>query len=233
MNDNGRRTTESTRLWLAALRGLARGFTYPDTGWVAALLDGQWPEALAAVLEPLGLSAEGVRQAIETLPEELEMALQALQVEYTYLFINAVPHVPAPPYASAYTGQGLLMGEPAEAALVAYRQAGLTLADDYRDLPDHVAAELEFLAWLGEQALAAQEGGDEEQAGLRQAQQQTFLSQQVRPWLPAFCRRVKEAARLPFYRELACLAESLLSVDWTKLSRRKANYEQSQGLSML
>jgi TorA maturation chaperone TorD len=213
VNDNGRRTTESTRLWLAALRGLARGFTYPDTGWVAALLDGQWPEALAAVLEPLGLSAEGVRQAIETLPEELEMALQALQVEYTYLFINAVPHVPAPPYASAYTGQGLLMGVPAEAALVAYRQAGLTLAADYRDLPDHVAAELEFLAWLGEQALAAQESGDEEQAGWYLAQQKAFLSQQMRPWLPAFCRRVKEVARLPFYRELACLAESLLSVD--------------------
>jgi len=212
MNDNGRGTTESTRLWLAALRGLARGFTYPDTGWVATLLDGQWPEALAAVLEPLGLSAEGVRQAIETLPEELEVALQALQVEYTYLFINAVPHVPAPPYASAYTAQGLLMGEPAEAALVAYRQAGLALAGDYRDLPDHLAAELEFLAWLGEQALAAQESGDEEQAGLRQAQQQAFLNQQVRPWLSAFCRRVKEAARLPFYRELAHLAEPLLSV---------------------
>ena len=213
MNDNGRRTTESTRLWLAALRGLARGFTYPDAGWVATLLDGQWPAALAGVLEPLDLAAEGVRQAIAALPPEVEAALLALQVEYTYLFINAVPHVPAPPYASAYTAQGLLMGEPAEAALVAYRQAGLTLARDYRDLPDHLAAELEFLAWLGEQALAAQEGGDEEQAGLRLAQQQTFLSQQVRPWLPAFCRRVKEAARLPFYRELACLAESLLSVD--------------------
>jgi len=211
VNDNGRRTTESTRLWLAALRGLARGFTYPDAGWFATLLDGQWPGVLTGVLEPLGLSAEGVRQAIETLPEELEMALQALQVEYTYLFINAVPHVPAPPYASAYTAQGLLMGEPAEAALVAYRQAGLALAADYRDLPDHLAAELEFLAWLGEQALANQESGDEEQAGWYLAQQKAFLSQQMRPWLPAFCQRVEQAARLPFYRELARLVEPLLA----------------------
>lgn len=202
---------ESTRLWLAALRGLARGFTYPDAAWVTTLLNGQWPTVLAGVLDPLGLSAEGVRQAIETLPEELEVALQALQVEYTYLFINAVPHVPAPPYASAYTGQGLLMGVPAEAALVAYRLAGLALADDYRDLPDHVAAELEFLAWLGEQALAAQESGDEEQAGLHLVQQQAFLSQQVQPWLPTFCQRVEQAARLPFYCELARLVEPLLA----------------------
>ncbi len=213
MTDNGPwAATEEGQCWLAGVRGLARGFTYPDRGWVATLLDRQWPEALASVLEPLGLSAEGVRQAIAALPQEEEAALQALEVEHTYLFINAVPHVPAPPYASAYTGQGLLMGEPAEAALVAYRQAGLTLAEDYRDLPDHVAAELEFLAWLGEQAVAAQESGNEEQAGLRLAQQQAFLNQQVRPWLPSFCRRVEETARLPFYRELARLAELLVAV---------------------
>lgn len=213
MTDNGPwAATEEGQCWLAALRGLARGFTYPDRDWVATLLDRQWPEALAGVLEPLGLSAEGIQQAIAALPQEEEAALLALEVEYTYLFINAVPHVPAPPYASAYTGQGLLMGEPAEAALVAYRQAGLTLAEGYRDLPDHVAAELEFLAWLGEQAVAAQESGDEERAGLRLAQQQAFLNQQVRPWLPAFCRRVKKTARLPFYRELARLAELLVAV---------------------
>jgi len=196
----------------AALRGLARGFSYPDAAWVETLLDGQWPQALAEVLEPLGVETAEFRRAVGALPAEPAAALRALEVEYTYLFISAVPHVPAPPYASAYTEQGLLMGEPAEAALVAYRQAGLALAEDYRDLPDHVAAELEFLAWLGEQALAAQEAGDEELAGTRLAQQQAFLEQQLQLWLPRFCRRVIEAARLPFYRELARLATALLAV---------------------
>ena len=203
--------TEEGQCWLAALKGLARGFTYPDADWVAGLLDGQWLQVLDMVLAPLGLSAEEVRQAAAALPDKPKTALQVLQVEYTYLFINAVPHVPAPPYASAYAGQGLLMGEPAEAALVAYRRAGLALADDYHDLPDHVATELEFLAWLGEQAVAAQESGEEEQAGQWLAQLRTFLTQQMRPWLPAFCRRVEEAARIPFYRALAHLTESLLS----------------------
>ena len=213
MTDNGHwAATEEGQCWVAGLRGLVRGFTYPDADWVATLLNGQWPYALASVLEPLGIPTGRVWRAVAALPAEREAALQALQVEYTYLFINAVPHVPAPPYASAYTAQGLLMGEPAEAALVAYRQAGLTLAEDYRDLPDHVAAELEFLAWLGEQAVAAEKAGDEELAQVRFSQQQAFLEQQVRPWLPAFCQRVKEAARLPFYRELAHLAEPLLSV---------------------
>jgi len=203
--------TEEGECWLAVLKGLARGFTYPDAEWVTTLLDGQWPATLVKVLEPLRLPADGVQQAIEALPADPAAALQALQVEYTYLFINAVPHVPAPPYASAYMGEGLLMGEPAEAAVRAYRQAGLVLAEDYHDLPDHLAAELEFLAWLGEQAVAAYEVGDEEQARTWIAQQQAFLQQQVQPWLPAFCRRVEKAARIPFYRELARLAEQVLS----------------------
>jgi TorA maturation chaperone TorD len=203
--------TDKRGCWLAAVRGLARGFTYPDAGWVATLVDGQWPAALAEVLAPLGLSADGVRQAIDALSADQAAALQALQVEYTYLFINALPHVPAPPYASAYSGQGLVMGEPAEAALRAYRQAVLTLAHHYLDLPDHLAAELEFLAWLGQQAVVAQEAGDEEQAQVRIAQQQAFLRDEVQPWVPEFCQRVHGAARIPFYRELAWLLEPLLS----------------------
>ncbi len=212
MSDNGAgKQVQLSAERAAALRGLARGFSYPDAAWVETLLDGQWPQALAEVLEPLGVATTGLRRAVDALPADPAAALRALEVEYTCLFISAVPHLPAPPYASAYTEQGLLMGEPAEAALVAYRQAGLALAVDYRDLPDHVAAELEFLAWLGEQALAAKGAGDETSAQARLAQQQAFLEQQVQPWLPRFCRRVIEAARLPFYRELARLASALLA----------------------
>jgi len=196
--------------WLAALRGLARGFAYPDRSWMMTLLDGQWPALLAEVLEPLGVSVEGILRAVEGLPASEDEALRVLQIEYTYLFINAVPHLPAPPYASAYVGQGWLMGEPAEAAMRAYLQAGLALAEDYRDLPDHLSVGLEFLAWLGEQAADAAKAGDEPRSRTILAQQQAFLRDQIRPWLPTFCRRVEEAARISFYRELAGLAESLL-----------------------
>ncbi|MGQ9584134.1 MAG: TorD/DmsD family molecular chaperone [Anaerolineae bacterium] len=212
MTGNGHwAVTEEGQYWLAALRGLARGFTYPDAAWVETLLDGRWLEVLASVVSAQGLSVLGLRQAVETLPNDTPTALRILEVEYTYLFINAVPRVPAPPYASAYTKQGLLMGEPAEAALVAYRQAGLSLAEDYRDLPDHVAAELEFLASLGRQAVEALEVGERELARVRLAQLQAFVEQQAWPWLPGFCQRVVKAARTPFYRELARLALALLS----------------------
>jgi len=206
----GSKAIEERRSRQAAIRGLARGFSYPDAGWVESLLSGQWPEAFRRVLDFLGISTEGLERAIAVLPEELAAALQALQVEYTRLFINAVPHVPAPPYASAYFGQGMLMNEPAETALQAYRRAELDLAEDFGDLPDHLAAELEFLSRLEEQTIEAQEKGETERAQNWADQKEDFLSRQLKPWLPEFGRRVEEAARMSFYPELVKLAKLVL-----------------------
>jgi len=204
------KTLEKRRCWPAAVRGLARGFTYPDAEWVDTLLSGLWPKALAEVLESMSLSIEGMRKAIAELPKEPAAALQALQVEHTHLFINAVPHVPAPPYASAYFGQGLLMHEPAQAALKAYRLAGLEMAEDFNDLPDHLSAELEFLSWIEERAIEAEERGESDGAQNWKDQEEAFLFQQLKPWLPEFSKRVEEAARIPFYPELVKLAMLLL-----------------------
>ena len=219
-------TTSDGQRWAAAVRGLARGFTYPDADWISALLDGRWPTALAEVLAPLGMRTRKVARAVKTLPTEPATALQALQVEYTYLFINGVPHAPAPPYASAHMGQRRLMGEPAETALRAYRQAGLALVENCDVLPDHLAAELEFLAWLGEQAIAAWESGDEEQGRARADQQRTFLQDHLRLWAPTFCRRAEKAARIPFYRELARLADKVLGIAPAPVPARPSSGER-------
>lgn len=203
---------EKKRWRQSALRGLARGFSYPDPGWMENLVSGEWADVFHEVLEPLGASAEGLRKAVAALPGEPGEALRAMQTEYTRLFINALPHVPAPPYASAYSAQGMLMGEPAEAALRAYRKAGLDLAETFGDLPDHIAAELEFLALLEERAAEAQEKGEKEQAQEWEEEKEAFLSRQLIPWLPEFGRRVEETARLAFYPELVKLAGAVLKL---------------------
>lgn len=205
-----RRTADTAQNWTAALRGLARAFAYPDAEWVASLLDGRWTAALTEVIEPLRIKAKRTRQAINALPQQPASALRALEVEYTRLFISAIPRVPAPPYASAYVAQGTLMGEPAEAAAEAYRRAGLKLGADCDVLPDHVAVELEFLAWLGEQSAAADEAGDETQRRMHLDEQHRFLHDHVQRWMPEFCLRVKRAARVDFYRESARIAERLV-----------------------
>ena len=206
----GSRAMEEMKCRQAALRGLARGFSYPDAPWVETLLSGQWPKAFREVLEPLGLSGEGLEKAVAALPARPAEALQALQVEYTRLFINSVPHVPAPPYASAYFGQGMLMNEPAEAALQAYRRAGLDLTEGFGDLPDHLSAELEFLSWLEDRVFEAHEKGEIEREKEWTDQKEAFWSLQLKSWLAEFTKRVEEAARMAFYPEMGKLARLIM-----------------------
>lgn len=196
----------------AVFQGLARCFSYPDRQWVESLLSGRWLEALQEAVSYIGLSIDRLAQAITDLPSVCDLALQELQIEYTYLFINAIPHVPAPPYASAYSGLGFLMGEPAERSRRAYRAAGLDLAEYFQDLPDHLAVQLEFLSWLEGQEIEAKEQGELEKAQNFKREKENFWVQEVKNWLPQFLTRVKEKARLPFYRELAFLTEKFLDI---------------------
>lgn len=199
-----------------AYQALAWSMIYPTAERLAQLPD--WWASLAEVLNVLRLPTGEIETALARLPEAEPARLQALQVEYTRLFINAVPHVLAPPYASAYSPAGLLMGQPAAAALAAYRQAGLALSPEIVELPDHLAAELEFMFYLSREELAAQEANDQPQAALWRSRQREFLDHHLLTWLPAWQARVAEADRTGFYAALARLIQTWLKIDAAALA---------------
>ncbi len=199
-----------------AYQALSQGLLYPDATWLAGLP--AWQETLAQALAPLGPDEQPLAAAWAALPADAAQAVQRLQVEHTRLFINAVPHVLAPPYASAYSGEGLLMGPPAEAAIQAYRQAGLAFTPDDHTLPDHLAAELEFMAFLCQEEETARANGDVTAAEVRRSQQQVFLSSQLLSWVPAWAQRAQQADRSGFYRALAALIVSWLEFDAHQLA---------------
>ena len=76
------------------------------------------------------------------------MSLEDLQVEYTRLFINGVPHVAAPPYGSVYL-EKTLRGKYSDEILTYYRSLGYNLTEN-ADLPDSLIHQLEFLSFLAE-----------------------------------------------------------------------------------
>lgn len=119
--------------------------------------------------------------------------LEPLQIEYTRLFINAVPHAVAPPYGSVYlSADGMLYGPSAEKTKAFYRQKGFELAAE-NAIPDHLVHELRFLALLHE------DGRDDV------AEQ--FLDRFFRPWFSHFYLRVVTEARHPYYRILVQLMD--------------------------
>lgn len=111
-----------------------------------------------------------------------------LAVEYTRLFINATPKVPCPPYESMYR-ENVIMGDSTLDVMDRFRRAGLKVAGNFRDLPDHVAVELEFLYYL------MNYGHIEEHA--------SFMKEHFSTWVSKFCEEVEKNDRIGFYRHAA------------------------------
>jgi DMSO reductase family type II enzyme chaperone len=187
-------------------------FTYPDGKVCSWILEGKWIEEIkeAASL----LTEGGVEKHLQSLNDFLAGEREAISLElsreYTRLFINAFPHVVAPPYGSVYMEKdGLVFGKFTSEVLRFYHETGLTLKEDLHDLPDHIAHELEFMGILTAQE--AQASGSEK-VKLEETQM-NFLSRFVLPWVPSFCQKLSEKSRLGFYRILADLTGEFIQLE--------------------
>jgi len=158
-------------------RFCAQSMRYPTSQWFTD----SYLQILYDFLRTLGGTKE-----IETLQQQIATAanaLEPLQVEYTRLFINGIPHVVAPMYAGVYIDK-TLRGKFSEEILTYYGKCGYTLSNS-GDLPDNLVHQLEFLSFLAED-------GD-------QAAEEEFLRRFFLRWFPVFASRIKEEAVHPFY----------------------------------
>lgn len=185
-------------------RFLAACFYEPTADFVEADLFGSL-KAVADALDP------ELRPAVERLEKAFAADdLQTLLVDHTRLFIG--PSRPlAIPYGSFWlAGDTSLMHDPAFSVTGFYDEGGFELDESFRDLPDHVAVELEFLYVLFfgyHQALLA---GDDTGARERRALRQRFLEAHLGKWVPAFAAAIREHAKTGFYQALADLTERVV-----------------------
>ena len=190
--------------------------TYPDVALLEMLKSDELWESLERAVEILGVGGQDTIQRLDNWLksyEDDEKLLTDLRIEYTYLFINAIPHVPASPYESAYTDRGLLMGEPVSQVLQAYRKAGLDIRLDHDNLPDHIATEIEFMFYLVRQEAAPDNVADDSVRGTWQEHQKFFLKEHLARWSPLFLSRIASHARKEFYRLVAHLCEEFLRAE--------------------
>jgi len=158
-------------------RFCAQSMQYPDASW----FNDQYREKLHLLLSTLGDDDQS--KALENSFTKSKDILEDLQVEHTRLFINGVPHVAAPPYASVYMDK-TMRGQYSDKILRFYNTSGYDMKVG-ADLPDSLIHQLEFLSFIVE---------DQNQEG-----EIEFLSQFFLPWFPVFATRVKEEAQHPFY----------------------------------
>jgi putative dimethyl sulfoxide reductase chaperone len=150
-----------------------------------------------------------------------------LQKEYTRLFINARPKVPAPPYGSLYLeNKGMIWGETTLEAVKLYGEAGLKVAEDFKDIPDHFAAELEFMWYLIREEIKARgllinnsSGIDMKKAEKMADMQPRFLRDHLGLWFERFLDKVITSTRLVFYREVSALTREFISNEMKLLQK--------------
>ena len=135
--------------------------------------------------------------------------LQTLLVDYTRLFLGPIDAL-ARPYGSSWLGAPVETEDnPPPAVLDLYSEGGFDIDDEFQELPDHVAVELEFLYLLAFTQNQARQAGDSDALAASEALQQRFLDEHLGAWIGPFAAAVKSGAETPFYRELAALHRAL------------------------
>ena len=171
-----------------------------------------WCELVVALRQAFALldvpcaieSMEKIEAYLRDLPDTLPLAK-----EYVRLLRGPVRAV-VYPYESLHI-DGEVMGHSTQAVLELYGEAGLGMSQDFRDLPDHISAELEFMGYLCAKEAACVEDGDESGHEHFGRLRRSFLDNHLLKWLPSFTGEIIRNTVSPFYRDLAVATREFLS----------------------
>lgn len=136
-----------------------------------------------------------------------------LLVDYARLFLGPA-HILAKPYGSAWLeGEQTLMQDSTADVDALYAEGGFEIDDGFRELPDHIAAELEFLYLLIFRENEAQRSGDAAALAAIADLRKRFLGGHLGAWIVPFTAAVSEGAESAFYRELAELTGRFVGME--------------------
>ncbi len=166
---------------------------------------------LAGLVERLCPGAAGVFMEMHEVFDRCDAG--ELEVDYAKLFVGPF-ELKAPPYGSLYLdNERRVMGESTMEVIRAYGEAGLSIDEGFREVPDHIAAELEFMHYLASKTAEELEGSAPGNEFTFVSAQKRFMDELLGPWIPAFCELVKKEAASAFYRALAGSLEAFIHCD--------------------
>lgn len=188
-------------------RLLSACYYQPEEAFVEEEVFGQLKTALAEVNPQLVIDAAAMDESFRNSDPE------TLMLDYSRLFLGPLD-ILAKPYGSVYLdGEKVVMGDSTMQALSLYREGGFDLADDFREVPDHVAAELEFLYLLSFR-IGHSEEPDERSRLI--ALKKRFLVEHLGRWIGDLAESIRKGAETEFYRRLAAVTEKFVRQEMQK-----------------
>lgn len=137
----------------------------------------------------------------------------ALLLDYTRLFLGP-NQIIAKPYGSVWLeGQNAVMGESTMAVLKLYEEGGFDMSEEFREVPDHIAVELEFLYLLIYRENEAHRNGQHDAQEAKAALRKRFLVEHLGRWVGPFTSAVKAGAQSSYYCQLAELTGRFIDME--------------------
>jgi len=190
-----------------ACRLLSACFYEPGAELIEERVFASLSEAAARIDPTLAGRARRLGAAFEATP------LQSLRVDYTRLFLGPVD-ARARPYGSVWLEtDGGLMKDSTTAVMALYAEGEFEISDDFRDLPDHVAAELEFLYLQLFRCAQATLAGDQAAAASAARLRRRLLDEHLGIWAGPFTTAIEAGAETDYYRELAGITREFVAIE--------------------
>ncbi|MDP3512930.1 MAG: molecular chaperone TorD family protein [Sulfuritalea sp.] len=189
---------------------LARGFAEAP----GSVLLGELITALGPVnpAEPLAAETAAFADALHS-ALSADAASDALAIEFTRLFGGISESYGGPPPFESVVRSGNWGGDIALAVVAAYADAEIVPPLPDASPPDHLAAELRFLAIACHREGQAWQADDTQAAMDWVGRERDFLDQHVLRWVPEYCRQAAGMAETPFYRALLALTPRACELD--------------------
>lgn len=193
-------------------RFLAACYYEPEAQFAEEALFESLRAAAARIDCALADGAGRLGEAFAALP------LQDLLIDYTRLFLGPVD-ARARPYGSVWLDPDRLpMKDATMAVLALYEEGGFEVAEDFRELPDHIAAELEFLYLLLFRENQALAGGDVAERERHAALRRRLLDEHLLRFAAPFAQALQSGAQTAFYRELGALTDAFVRSEAARLA---------------
>lgn len=162
---------------------LANGLAFPTTERLRLISSRLVPAVNNLVF------ASPLDDDVESVTSLLRYDVDGARMEYMSLF-PPIASQDAPGYETAYRGDGIFQ----QSALMAdiagfYRAHGLRAGGTERERTDHIAVELEFMAFAAKKEALAIQNGEADRAGTCRDTAALFLQDHLGCWGPAFGRR--------------------------------------------
>ncbi|MGC5328975.1 TorD/DmsD family molecular chaperone [Brevibacillus sp. SYSU BS000544] len=177
---------------------------------ILSIMYEQPTENFPELFDPLTECIEGLSPNLHSVVSLLRIDFESqmgdltqLKVAHAKLFIGPF-EVQAAPYSSVYLeGDRRVMGESTMFAAEQYQLAGVGMTLDYKEPPDHIVVEMEFLYYLLASYLNS---GEERYLEIYK----TFLNRHLGLWVKQFTSAIEENASSSFYKYIAIITQQFI-----------------------